>query len=81
MLTCATVTHMKLSSKKLAIRCFLIGMINAILNEETGEIMEYRHIMKNHKYRQLYKKSYIKELGVSPKEFQAKRKAPTPYIS
>ena len=38
-------------------------MINAVLNEETGELMEYRHIMKNPKYRQLYATSYRKELG------------------
>ena len=38
-------------------------MINAVLNEETGELMEYRHIMKNPKYRQLYATSYSKELG------------------
>ena len=38
-------------------------MINAVINEETGELMEYRHIMKNTKYRQLYTKSYSKELG------------------
>ena len=37
-------------------------MINAVLNEETGELMEYRHIMKNRKYCQLYATSYIKEL-------------------
>ena len=38
-------------------------MINAVLNEETGELMEYRHIMQNPKYRQLYATFYSKELG------------------
>ena len=38
-------------------------MINIVLNEETGELMEYRHIVKNPKYRQLYVISYSKELG------------------
>ena len=38
-------------------------MINTVLNEETGELMEYRHIMKIPKYRQLYATSYRKELG------------------
>ena len=38
-------------------------MINAVLDEDTGELMEYRHLMKNPKYCQLYGKSYAKELG------------------
>ena len=38
-------------------------MINAVLNEETGELMEYCHITKSPKYRSLYKSSYSKELG------------------
>ena len=38
-------------------------MINAVLNEESGKLMEYRHIMENPKYCQLYAKSYSKELG------------------
>ena len=63
MLRCVTVAHMKLSPKQLSIRHFPIEMINAVLNEETGELMEYRHIMKNPKYRQLYETSYSKELG------------------
>ena len=38
-------------------------MINAVLDKDTGELMEYRHLMKSPKYRQLYGKSYTKELG------------------
>ena len=63
MLTCVTVTHMKLSPKQLASRRLPIEMINAVLNAENGKLMEYRHIMKNPKYHQLYTTSYIKELG------------------
>ena len=44
-------------------RRFPLEMLNAVLNEETGEIMEYQQIMKSPKYRNLYKKSYSKELG------------------
>ena len=62
MLRCSTVAQMKLFPKQLYSRRFLIEMINAILNEETGELMEYRHIMKNPKYRQLYVTSYCKVL-------------------
>ena len=38
-------------------------MLNAVLNEETWEIMDCRQIMKSPKYRNLYKNSYSKELG------------------
>ena len=38
-------------------------MINAVLNKETGEMMEYRQVMKNPKYRALYEKAYAKEIG------------------
>ena len=38
-------------------------MINAVLNQETGEMMEYRQVMKNPRYLELYEKAYAKELG------------------
>ena len=38
-------------------------MINAVLDKDMGELIEYRHLMKNPKYCQLYGKSYAKELG------------------
>ena len=38
-------------------------LINAVLDEDTGELMEYRRLMKNPKYRTLYRDSYAKELG------------------
>ena len=63
MLYCAAVRKIKLSPKILATYCFFIEMINEVLNEETGELMEYRHIMKNPKYRELYYNYYSKELG------------------
>ena len=63
MLSCATVEQMNLSPKHLASRRFPVEMINTVLNEETGELMEYHHIMKNPKYRQLWATSYSKELG------------------
>ena len=63
MLTCATVAQMKISPKQLASRRFPIEIINSVINEETGKLMEYRHIMKNTKYRQLYVTSYSKKLG------------------
>ena len=38
-------------------------MINTVLNQETGEMMEYRQVMKKPKYRELYEKAYAKEIG------------------
>ena len=38
-------------------------MISAVLDEDTGELMEYRDLMKKPKYRKLYAKLYTKELG------------------
>ena len=60
MLSCSAVSQLKLLPKILATRRFPIEMINAVLNEETEELMEYRHIMKTPKYRELYCKSYSK---------------------
>ena len=38
-------------------------MLNAVLDNDNGELMEYRHLMKNPKYRILYGNSYAKEIG------------------
>ena len=38
-------------------------MLNTVLNEEMGELMEYQQVMKCPKYQKLYAKSYSKELG------------------
>ena len=38
-------------------------MINTVLNQETGEMMEYRNVMKTSKYRELYEKAYARELS------------------
>jgi hypothetical protein len=38
-------------------------MANAVVNEETGELMEYRHLMKNPKYHDVWSNSYGNEIG------------------
>ena len=63
MLSCADVSQLRVTPQNLASRSFPMEMINAVLDEDTGELMEYRHLMKSPKYRQLYGKSYAKELG------------------
>ena len=62
MLACAKVSNLNLSPKSLASRRFPLKMINAVLDEDTGELMEYRALMKNPKYRKLYGHSYAKSL-------------------
>jgi hypothetical protein len=57
MLSCANINQMKLSPANLAGRCFSLEYINAVLNKETGEIMEYQHIMISPRYRNIYKNS------------------------
>ena len=38
-------------------------MLNAVLNEGTGELMEYRHLIRNPKYREIWGQAYGNELG------------------
>ena len=63
MFSFATLNLLNLSPASLAGHCFPLEMLNAVLNEETGETMEYQQLMKSPKYRNLYNNSYSKELG------------------
>ena len=63
MLACAEVYQLKLSPQSLASRKFPLEMLNAVLDEDTGELMEYRALMKKPKYSKLYEESYAKELS------------------
>jgi hypothetical protein len=63
MLACAEVYQLKLSPQSLASQKFPLEMLYAVLDKDTGELMEYRALMKNPKYRKLYGESYTKELG------------------
>ena len=38
-------------------------MLSAVLDEDMGKLIEYIKIMKNSKYRPLYRDSYAKEIG------------------
>ena len=63
MFACADVMQLTMYPRKL-VGCKLpLEMIKEVLNEEIGELMEYRQVMKNEKYRKLYEKSHPKELG------------------
>jgi hypothetical protein len=53
--------------RKLAQRKFLsqllLEMVNAVMDLETGDMMEYRHLLKNPKYRDTWSKAFGKEIG------------------
>jgi hypothetical protein len=71
-LTDAMLTVMELAGisacpRKLAQRKFssqvLLEMVNAVMDLETGDMMEYRHLLKNPKYRDTWSKAFGKEIG------------------
>ena len=55
--------HLTVTLTQLARRKFPKEMISTVLDENTGELMEYRNLMKNPKYCPLYQNSYSKEIG------------------
>ena len=60
----AAIAHRRcMSPKNLASRRFPSDMLNAVLDKDTGELMEYRHLMKNPKYLNLYGNSYDNYIG------------------
>ena len=52
-----------MSANTLMSRCYPKEVLAAVLNEETGELMEYRHLIGNPKYRELWQRSYGDEIG------------------
>ena len=51
------------NAQKASRRKFHPEVLAAVLNEETGELMEYRHLIANPKYRERWGKAYGKEIG------------------
>eukprot|EP00804_Cyclotella_cryptica_P002702 CCRYP_009617-RA/>CCRYP_009617-RA protein AED:0.39 eAED:0.39 QI:0/0/0/1/1/1/2/0/572 len=51
------------TAQRAASRMFPTDFLNAVLNENTGELMEYRHLIKDPKYSTTWRKAYGKELG------------------
>ncbi len=54
MLACAEISQLMLDPQMLACQELPIEMINVVLNENTGELMEYRALIKDPKYQKLY---------------------------
>ena len=55
--------EVKLRPRALAGRRYPAQMLNAVLNKETGQMMEYRHLMADPKLKPLWQAKYGKELG------------------
>ena len=58
MLSCCEVRQKAMSAKTLMSRRYPKEVLAAVLNEETGKLMEYRHLIGNPKYRKLWQRSY-----------------------
>ena len=63
MLSCVMEKKLDLKPRAAAGLKFPRQMLNAVLNEETGELMEYRHLIGNPKYREIWGRSFGNELG------------------
>jgi hypothetical protein len=60
--TYVNVTQTSLQPAQLAQQKFTIVMLNAVLNNDTNELMKKRHLLHNPKYTKLWGKLYTKEL-------------------
>ena len=63
MLRMINIQQPNFSPKRAASRKYPKEALAAVLNEETGELMEYRHLIANPKYRPIWKPAYGKEIG------------------
>ena len=61
--TYAEVTGQQVSPRNLSQRRFPTEVLNAVLNKDTGDLMEMRQLLQNPKYSEVWGKSYTKELG------------------
>ena len=63
MLSCCDIHQKAMSARAPLSRRFPKEVLAAVLNEETGELVEYRHLIGNPKYRELWQSSYGDEIG------------------
>ena len=63
MLSCCEIHQQPLSARAFTTRRFPKEVLVAVLNEETGKLMEYCHLVRNPKYRKTWQKSYGNEVG------------------
>jgi hypothetical protein len=55
------VTPRAAASQKFLLQ-FLCDYANAVIDGETGEFMEYRHLLKNPKHRERWQKAFSREI-------------------
>ena len=63
MLASVSRAHLTVTPARLVRRKIWKEMLSTVLDKDTGELIEYRNIMKNPKYRPLYRNYYAKEIG------------------
>ena len=63
MLACIDIGQHHLTARQLSRQKFPKEILAAMLNEDTGELMEYHRLIRNPKYRELWTNSYGNELG------------------
>ena len=63
MLSCIDISQVKMDPKKLVSQCFSKEVINAVLDKDTGDLLEYRHLIDNPKYREIWGRLYGNEPG------------------
>jgi hypothetical protein len=63
MTTYNDITSRSLTPSNAARRTFPIEILNAVLDMDTGELLEMRHLLVNPKYKDVWGKSYTTELG------------------
>jgi hypothetical protein len=61
--TCSYITSRSLTPANAARRLFPVKILNAVLDMNTGKLLEMRHLLVNPKYKELWGKSYTTELG------------------
>ncbi len=57
------VTEHPITAHHTALRQFPSNMLHAVLDKTTGHLMEMWHLLVNPKYKELWGKTYTKELG------------------
>jgi hypothetical protein len=56
------ITPQRLASRQFPLQ-FLHEVAGAVMDVETGDMLEYRHLVKNPKYRETWSKAFGKEIG------------------
>ncbi len=61
-ITDSDITNQHITARNASCRKFPMEMLNAVLDMTTGKLMEMRHLLVNPQYKDLWGKSYTKEL-------------------